>query len=127
MRNRNIAAAVFAVLLFGCGVATGVLGDRYYTMKVVHARPSADMLRQRYSDDLKRRLHLTPEQVGRLNTVLDQTHDRFKRFRDEHRSEFERINQEQIDAVRNLLTPEQQPEYDKMVAEREQRRKQFGP
>lgn len=128
MRNKQTTAAIFAVLLFACGVAVGVLGDRYYGMKEVHARPSLDTLRTRYVAEMKSRLHLTPDQVTKLNTVLDQTRERFKAFRDEHRSEFDHINQQQIDAVRGLLTPEQVPEYDKLLAERERRHKDMhGP
>ncbi len=127
MKNKQIAAALFAIVLFVCGAAVGVLGDRYYSMKVVRAHPSADTLRERYVDEMKARLHLTPDQIRQLDVVLDQTHDKFKSFREEHRAEFEHIVQDQISAVRGLLTPQQIPEYDKLVTEREHNRKQHGP
>ena len=123
MRNRQITAALFAILLFAGGVTVGVLADRYYSVKVVHARPSTDSLRERYVDEMKSRLHLTPDQVSHLAVLLDQTRDKFKAFREEHRTEFDGIIQQQNTAVRGLLTPEQIPEYDKLLAEREKRRK----
>jgi hypothetical protein len=124
MRNKQIAAALFAVLLFAGGVTVGVLGDRYYSMKVVHARPAADVLRQHYVDEMRSRLRLSDDQLTRLNVVLDQTHARFKAFREEHKQEFDHIGQEQTNAVRALLTAQQLPEFEKMVAEREHHRKQ---
>jgi hypothetical protein len=120
MKNKQLGAAVLAILLFLCGAAAGVLGDRYYSMKVVRAHPTTDTLRARYVDEMKSRLHLTPDQVRRLDVILDQTHDKFRAFREEHRAEFERIVQDQIASVRTLLTPEQIPEYDKLVSERQQ-------
>lgn len=124
MKQSGVAAALLAVLLFASGVGVGVFADRYFGAKTAspHSHPSADQLRREYVADMQKRLNLSPDQVTRLNTLLDDTHRKFKAFRDEHRAEFERINQEQINSVRSILRPDQVPAYDKLVAEREKHR-----
>jgi superfamily I DNA and RNA helicase len=121
MKNNQLTAALLAVLLFAGGVVVGVLGERYYSHSTVHARPSAETLRDRYINEAKSRVHLTGDQVKQLNTILDGTRAKLRTFRQSHHAEFEKINQEQIQQVKAILRPDQVAAYDQLVADQDRR------
>jgi cell division protein FtsB len=118
-RNQWLALAL-GVLLFVCGLMAGVLGDRYLSMLKVNAKTAEDF-RHQYTHEMRTRLKLTPAQVRELDVILDETKAKYKAVRDRYRPEMVKIKDEQIERVKSILTPEQKPEYDRLVAEREQR------
>lgn len=121
MNQQRLTAAFFAVLLFLCGVGVGMLASRYYTMTTVNAvnARNPDAFRQRYINDLRSKLHLTPEQVSKLEGIMDHTRARYRAAHDAMRPEMAAIRQEHIRAVKAILTPQQVPEYDRLMAEHE--------
>jgi hypothetical protein len=122
MKRNHWAAVVFAVLLFGAGVVCGILGQRYFTATVVSAKTSEDY-RQSYLSEMKSKLKLSPDQINRLEVILDETKAKYKAVRDESRPAMLRVRQEQIDQVRSILAGSQVAAYDKLIAERERRYK----
>jgi len=120
MRRNQGAAAVFAILLFCCGLLVGALGHRYYAATVVKAKTAEDF-RRHYIAEMRSQLNLTPQQVMQLESILDETKAKYKALRDEYRPAMLRIKEEQIARVKSILTPEQSPKYDRLVAEREWR------
>jgi len=129
MRRNQWAAAILIVLLFLCGVAVGALGHRYYVGEVVNAKTTAENFRQRYISEMQRKLKLTTAQVSQLETILDETKAKYKAVRDQSRPQMLAIKNEHISRVRAILTPEQIPEYEKLVAEheRQQESRERGP
>ncbi|MGA8027504.1 MAG: hypothetical protein WB992_10175 [Bryobacteraceae bacterium] len=124
MKQRNqLAAVLLAVLLFCCGVAAGVLGERYYSVRGVSAK-SSEGSRRHYISEMESRLKLTPAQVSELETIADETKAKYKAVRDSYRPEMLKIKQDHINRVKAILTPEQVPAYEQLVAEREQRAKE---
>jgi hypothetical protein len=123
MRRNQWAAALFAILLFCCGVAVGVLADRYYNSSVAaaQAQPSPAEFRKHYVAEMRARLNLTPMQVSQLQTILDDTKARINAVRERDHPEMERIHNEQISRVKSILTAQQVPIYEQMVAEHERR------
>jgi hypothetical protein len=116
--NRNQwTAALFAVLLFAAGIVIGALGHRYYAASVVNASD----FRHRYVSEMQSKLKLTPDQVSRLEAILDDTKAQFKAVRDSYRPAMLKIKSEQISRVKSILTPEQVPIYEQMVADHERR------
>ncbi len=120
MRRNRWTAILFAVLLFGCGVLCGVLVQRYFSAAVVSPKTAEDF-RHRYVSEMKSELKLTPDQINRLEVILDETKAQYKAVRDESRPAMLKIKAEQIRRVKTILTPEQVPAYEKLVAERERR------
>jgi Spy/CpxP family protein refolding chaperone len=120
MNGNRWTAALFALLLFGCGVVAGALGHRYYTATAVSAK-SADDFRHRYVAEMESRLKLTPAQVTQLEAILDDTKAKFRALRESYRPAMLKIKEEQVARVKSILTPEQIPAYDQLIAERERR------
>lgn len=120
MKRNQWTAALFAVLLFAAGIVVGALGHRYYAATVVNAK-TAETFRQHYVSEMRSKLKLTPAQVSQLETILDDTKAHFKAVRDSYRPEMLKIRQEQISRVKSILTPQQAPIYDQMVADHERR------
>jgi Spy/CpxP family protein refolding chaperone len=120
MNGNRWTAALFALLLFGCGVVAGALGHRYYTATAVSAK-SADDFRHHYIAEMESRLKLTPAQVTQLEAILDDTKAKFRAVRESYRPAMLKIKEEQVARVKSILTPEQIPAYDELIAERERR------
>ena len=121
MKKNQLAAALLSVFLFVGGVVVGVLGDQYYTHSVVHARPVAERMRERYISEAREKLHLTDDQVKQLNGILDGTRTKMRAFREAHHAEFDKINQDQVQQVKSILRPDQIPAYNDLLAEQERR------
>lgn len=115
MKRNQWAAVLVAILLFCCGAAVGALGHRYYTAAVVKPEGS----KQNYISDMQSKLKLTPAQVSQLETILDDTKAKYKAVRDSYHPQMLRIRAEHINRVKSILTPEQIPAYEQLVAERE--------
>lgn len=123
MQRNQLTALFSAILLFGCGAAVGVLGQRYYTHTTVNAQTSDDM-RKQYVAEMATRVHLSDRQLQKLNVILDQTKQEYRDMRERHKPEVLEIKQNQITRVKSILTAEQIPLYDQLIAEREQRQKE---
>jgi hypothetical protein len=120
MKRNTWSALFFAILLFACGVAAGMLGERYLATTVVNAKTAEDF-RHHYTSEMKSKLKLTDDQVNRLEVILDETKAKYKAVRDRYHPEMVTIKDEQISRVKSILTPQQVPAYQQLVAERERR------
>ena len=69
------------------------------------------------------RLKLDPQQLDTLDDILDETRTKVHAVKDRYRPELIRIKQEQIAKIKMMLRPQQSGEYDKVVAEHEQKAK----
>jgi Spy/CpxP family protein refolding chaperone len=118
MKRSQWTALIFALLLFTCGVAIGALGHRYYTSSVVLARSSEDF-RHRYVSEMQGKLKLTPKQLAELQVILDETKVKTRAVREQYRPAVASVKDEQVRRVKSILTPEQVPAYEQLVAERE--------
>jgi len=102
----------------------GALGDRYYTSTAVSAKAGAEDFRQRYLSETRQRVKLTPAQVTQLEQILDETKAKFRAVRDSYHPAMLKIREEQIARVKAILTAEQIPAYEQLVAERERHAKE---
>jgi len=67
------------------------------------------------------RLKLTPAQMTQLENILHETKAKTRAVRDSYQPQMLKIKQDHIERVKSILTAEQIPAYEKLVAEREQR------
>jgi hypothetical protein len=121
---------LYFLLVFVSGSVVGALGYRAYnppTARTVNTpAPSGDWQRQ-YMDESKARLNLTDAQVVQLTAILDDTVAQFSQVRERENQEIRRIRDEHIARIRQMLTAEQLPKYEKLHAERETKAKQQNP
>lgn len=97
----------------------GALAHRYYNATVVSAK--SEDLRQHYLSEMRSKLGMTAAQVDQLEAIMDDTKAKTKAVRDQYRPEMLKIRNEQISRVKSILTPQQVPIYEQLVAERERR------
>jgi aromatic ring-opening dioxygenase catalytic subunit (LigB family) len=121
MNSNKAKAVLFAVLLFAAGSAVGALGHRYYAANVANA---AEDWRQKYIEEMQKKLKLNQHQVDQLQVILDETKQKFRAARESHHPEMVKIKDDQLTKVKALLSPDQARQYEAMVAEREQRAKE---
>jgi hypothetical protein len=126
MFKRYGLPTIYLLIVFVCGLAVGGFGYRFYEMRTVSAnapvvRPPEEW-KKRHLKELDKRLHLTPEETSQISAILDATHAEMREFMDRTRPEMDRIQNAQYAKVKAVLTPAQALEYDKLHAEREQRR-----
>ncbi|MBV8070146.1 MAG: hypothetical protein JO270_09600 [Acidobacteriaceae bacterium] len=119
MKRNQWAAALLSALLFLSGVAVGALGHRYYAGTTVSAKTTAEDFRQRYLAEMQSKLRLTGTQVKQLEAILDDTKAKYKAVRDQYHPQMLAIKKEQISRVKSILTDEQIPIYERLVAEHE--------
>lgn len=127
MKRGNLTIAFYLLMVFGGGALVGAFGHRAYTVKTVSAevkRKTPEDFRREYMDEMRSRVKLSGEQAVKVEKILDNTRDRYKQFRERNKPEMDKIMSDQTEAIRALLQPEQNAEYEKMRAEREERRKQ---
>ena len=86
-------------------------------------RVNPEVWRQQYLDELRTRVNLTPDQVQKVNAILDATDASFNRARDQHHQEIEKIKEEHRAKLRAILTAEQLPKYETFRTERDARLK----
>jgi Spy/CpxP family protein refolding chaperone len=124
MKRSSLTIAFYLFLIFASGVLVGAFGYRLYSPPMTaRAKPTPEEWRRQYLGEMQSRLNLTPDQLGKLNTILDETRTRFHKANEERDGIIKHIKQEQTDKVRTILTAAQRPEYEKLRTEREQRSK----
>ena len=126
MKRSNLLIFLYLALIFASGVAVGAFGYRMYSPSTAIAtqskKPSPDEWRREYLKSMQDRVHVTPTQVAQLSQILDDTRARVQDLHERSDRERKQIHADHVARVRAILTPEQQPEYDKLRAEREQRK-----
>jgi hypothetical protein len=128
MKFSRAAIAVYVGLVFASGVVLGSFGQRLYMASTVSAKvqKNPEEFRKRIITEYKSRLKLTDDQVTKLNSIMDDTRAQVDDTRQKMHPAYQRIHEEQVEKIRNMLTADQQLEYDKMRKEREDRQKQSG-
>jgi len=126
MRNMSYSRAVLLLLaVFASGAAVGGFGvSLYATRTVVASGPVSPVAwRQKYVKELGDRLKLNGDQVAKLNTILDDTRERYDAVKLRYKPEMDKIHDEQVASIRYMLDNRQATEYDKFREERDRERK----
>jgi hypothetical protein len=133
MKRWNFPIAIYLSVVFLSGAVVGALGYRIYSPPsaksgTVTASPriTPEEFRHQYMEEMRTRVNLTPDQMQKLNSILDDTRARMVTAREQHDQTVKQIREHQFDQVRAMLTPEQVPKYEQVRQEREQRAKAAG-
>ncbi len=122
MKRTNLSIVIYVVLVFLSGVLVGAIGYNLYNAKTVSAKGEPcgpDALRQRYRDELRTRLQLSPDQIQKLDVILHDTHERFMALRKKYQPEVSVIQDAHANAIRGILDDRQKAEYEKLRQERQ--------
>lgn len=77
--------------------------------------------------EMTKELGLTPEQSTQVDQIIHGAHDEIKTIHDKSDADVDAVRQRAREQMRALLTPEQKPKFEAMVARMDQeRRKQQG-
>ncbi len=130
MKFSRAAIAVYVGLIFASGVVLGMFTQRLYIASQDATkpgpRPNPEVIRKRIEDMYTDRLHLSGDQVQKLNAIMDETKQKVDEVRRGNRAAFQKIHEAQDAKIRDMLTPDQQVEFDKIMKEREEHRRQAG-
>ena len=133
MKRWNLPIAVYLFVVFLSGSVVGALGYRLYSPPaaksgslVTPPKITPEEFRRQYLEEMRTRVNLTPDQIQKLNSILDDTRARMVEARGQHDQTVKQIREHQFELVRAMLTPEQLPKYEQVRLEREQRAKAAG-
>ncbi len=120
--------ALYVALVFGSGVVLGAFVHRAYTASNVSANTPSnpEEYRKQFRAEMRTRLKLTDDQAAKLDAILDETREQFRKTRETIDPEMARIRQDQQDRIHAILNEEQDIEYDEMHRERDERIRQAG-
>lgn len=130
MKRSNLLIAFYMVLIFGSGAVVGIFATRLYDTGSVIAGPrvtapparqTPQQFRQTYVKEMQDRLNLAPDQLTKINEILDQTGAKVHEERERHNQAMKSIHEGQVAQTRGILTDAQRPDYDKLRKEREER------
>jgi len=125
MKRWTLPIAVYLFLVFISGAVVGALGYRMYSPPSARSehRVTPEQWRKQYLDELTARVGLTPDQVTKVNVILDETDARFNQLHDQHHQAMEQIKEDHRAKLRALMTPDQLVKYEQFRAERDARMK----
>jgi len=126
--RRSLAAPLYVLMIFLSGALVGGMGYRLYSAKVMAApsiQPhhlSPEEWRKKHIEEMRTRMHLSDEQVSKIQSVYDETKQLLSAYNQRSKTELKSIHEQQTQKIRAVLDPSQQTEYDKMRQEREKER-----
>ena len=127
MKRPTLSIVFYLCLVFLSGVLVGGFGFGLYTHRTVDPRMSPEAMRRQYLEDMRTRLKLRPDQVGKLTIILEDTRARFHDLREKYRPDVKAIQDQQVSSIRAILDDAQRTEYEKLREERERRHQPDRP
>jgi Spy/CpxP family protein refolding chaperone len=130
MNFSRAAIAAYVGLIFASGAVLGFYGNRLYIASQDSGKPgpraNPEEYRKKLLDMFRDRLHVTDDQVTKLNAIMDETRSRVEETRRQMKPAYQKIHEEQDQKIRAILTPDQLTEFDKILKERQEHQKQNG-
>ena len=132
MMETRAKVRLVCVIIFLLGVAAGALSLMAYSHWNEAGRPSGwtgRFDRERYVKQMTEAVGLQPEQMGALNTILDETREEFLALRSRLHPQFDEVRQRARQRIRGVLTPEQQARFETFLIrwDEERRAEEQGP
>lgn len=125
MRPTRWTVALYMALVFACGGVVGAFAFRLYTVSGVSAnvgQRNPEEFRKRFMADLKSRLQLNDDQAAKLGVIMDETRMQVRAARMTIEPELQKIREDQKQRISELLSPDQQAEWQKILDERQRKR-----
>jgi hypothetical protein len=125
MLRTRLSAALYLAIVFASGVLVGVVSHRLYVTNTASANTAPrtmDEFRRRYLGEMKDKVGANDEQLAAVGRILDETKGKFDALHAQEKPLHDKIQQEQVDAIKALLNDQQKVAFDEWRAERERRR-----
>ena len=120
--------ALYLVLVFASGILVGVESHRLYaTTSTARANSSPQNMgefRRRYLEGMKTQVGVSDAQLSQINNILEDTKKKVNELAELEKPLHDRIQQEHIDQIKDLLTPQQRIAYDNWRAARERAKRE---
>jgi hypothetical protein len=124
----RITIALYLVLVFASGILVGVESHRLYaTTSTARANSSPQNMgefRRRYLDGMKTQVGVNDTQLTQINNILEDTKKKVNELAALEKPLHDRIQQEHIDQIKDLLSPQQKIAYDNWRAARERAKRE---
>ena len=118
-------AILTLLAVFVAGIALGFAGNRFYARNF---RGPSSLTPQEYKAHLLSRLtkdlDLDEAQQDKVDSILDETAERFESVREAIEPELEAIRAERAERIAVVLNPTQRVKYEQFVEERRRRREE---
>ncbi len=124
MKHWKLPIAAYLFVVFLSGAVVGGMAYRLYNPPLARSigpRRGTEEFRRQYMDEMRARLNLSPDQIAKLDVILDKTSERYNDARAQHNEMVRQLREDHVAAVRAVLTSEQLPKYEQLREERDQR------
>lgn len=112
MPKSRLTTLAYLILVFGSGTMVGAVAHRLYMASSVTASTvipkTPAQARKEFLDKLHSRVGASPEQVEKINTVLDQAKEKYNQLDLQNKPLRDKIDHERVEAILAALSPEQQ-------------------
>ncbi len=128
LSRSRITIAFYLVLVFASGILVGVESHRLYattsTARANNSPQNMSEFRRRYLDGMKTQVGVSDSQLTQINNILEDTKNKVNELAALEKPLHDRIQQEHIDQIKDLLTPQQKVAYDNWRAARERAKRE---
>jgi uncharacterized protein YnzC (UPF0291/DUF896 family) len=128
LSRSRITIAFYLVLVFASGILVGVESHRLYattsTARANNSPQNMSEFRRRYLDGMKTQVGVSDAQLAQINNILEDTKNKVNELAALEKPLHDRIQQEHIDQIKDLLTPQQKVAYDNWRAARERAKRE---
>lgn len=118
----KVLVALTLLVVFGLGVAAGVLGERYAVHNKAR-RLAANRPHPPSPEDWAKELGLTEDQKAQIREIFKKNEERMKAYRTESRARLNELRKMLWDETNAVLTPEQKAKNEEMFRRMEEQRK----
>jgi len=131
MPKSKFSALVSLMLVFLSGTLVGAVSYRLYMVNTVSstspgarpAKPDPEEIRKRRVTEMREKLKLDEDQVGKLNVIYDHTRQQFHALKKKGDEEGHTIWENQKEAVRAILKPDQLSLYEQYQKDQDEQRR----
>jgi len=126
----KLSAGLYLLVVFLSGALVGGLSYRLYSVNTVAAitgggtKTSPEEFRRRYIEAIRAKVNLDPQQIERVNQIMDDARAQFDQVRAKSRTEMQAIEAQRIEKMNAILRDDQKPAYAAFRAERDKLRQQ---
>jgi len=113
MPRSRTTIALYLFLVFASGILVGVESHRLYATTSTARANSIGEFRRRYLDGMKTQVGVSDTQLTQINNILEDTKKKVDELTAQEKPLHDRIRQEHVDQIKDLLNPEQKIAYDK--------------
>jgi Spy/CpxP family protein refolding chaperone len=127
MRDKyKLWVALSLIIVFGIGVAVGVLSEKAYFNK---KRPRPQQKQEPFPtmEVIAKDLRLTPEQEAQIREIFKRSEERFEGFRKEVHTRLGELRDQLKTEMDSVLTPEQQRKMQEMMDRYLRQRRRDSP